>query len=119
MQAPAAAAVRPVGSGAWQMTPCTDGSADSRVSSPVTAAGPPAGSTRWTWHTMPVCSAARAIDRMYQAAPSSPPVGSATASTGGTPRSRRVRATSAACSRSRAAMARPSIRRAAGGVLIR
>ena len=68
---------------------------------------------------MPVCSAAREIERMYQAAPSSPAVGSATASNGCTPRSRRALATSAACARSRAAMARPSIRRVRCGPLIR
>ncbi len=75
----------PGGSGAWQTTPCTAGSAESSarrwVICPALGGGPGGPPVRWTWQAMPARVAARWMDRTYQAAPASS-VGTSTARVG-------------------------------------
>ena len=105
---PTAARSTPSGSGLWQMTPCTAGSADNSASLSAISKRSPGGGSRWMRQSIPAAPAARSMDRTYQAALSSP-VGTTTARAGITPRSRSRAADLAVCSRMAAAIALPSM----------
>ncbi len=107
MWPPRSASRTPSGSGVWQMTPWTSGSADSSWSF-ATISSRPGASSCSIRHRSPSLSAVFAIERTYQAVPSSS-VGTTTASVGTTPSPRSCSAARPTSSRRALATARPSM----------